>query len=129
MIIGVGTDLVRVARLEAGWRRFGARYAERILGGTEYQEFQHSPRPAHFLAKRFAAKEATAKALGTGFRGAFGLRDIVVTHDALGCPRLLLAGGAQALAERLTVHATHISLSDEEDYALAFVVLEGSCPR
>lgn len=126
MIIGVGTDLVRVARLQAGWVRFGVRYAQRILGDSEYQEFQQSPRPGHFLAKRFAAKEATAKALGTGFRGTFGLRDIVVSHDPLGCPRLLLSGGAQALAEHLGVRGTHISLSDEEDYALAFVVLEGA---
>lgn len=125
MIIGIGTDIVRVARLEAGWARFGRRYAERILGADEYQEFQESGRPGHFLAKRFAAKEAAAKALGTGFRGAFGLRDIIVAHDPLGCPRLLLEGGAQALAERLGVQATHISLSDEEDYAVAFVILEG----
>lgn len=126
MIIGVGTDIVRVGRLEAGWTRFGARYAERILGPAEYREFQDSLRPGHFLAKRFAAKEATAKALGTGFRGDFGLRDVVVTHDPLGCPKLLLVGGAHALAERLAVRATHISLSDEEDYAVAFVILEGA---
>lgn len=125
MIIGIGTDIVRVARLAAGLARFGSRYAARILGEAEYREFMVATRPAHLLAKRFAAKEATAKALGTGFQGAFGLRDIAVAHDAMGCPRLVLTGGAQALALRLCVSKAHISLSDEEDYAVAFVILEG----
>ena len=125
MIIGIGTDIVRVARLEAGLARFGRRYAERILDAVEEDEFDASARQAHFLAKRFAAKEAAAKALGTGFRGTFGLRDIRVTHDGLGCPRLVLAGGAHAHAARLGVRAMHITLSDEADYAVAFVILEG----
>ena len=125
MIVGIGTDIVRVARLEAGLARFGVRYAERILDGVEMDEFEAAARKAHFLAKRFAAKEAAAKALGTGFRGTFGLRDIRVTHDGLGCPRLVLAGGAHAHAARLGVRAMHITLSDEADYAVAFVILEG----
>ncbi len=126
MIVGIGTDIVRVARLEAGLTRFGARYACRILDVTEYGEFKVASRPGHFLAKRFAAKEAAAKALGTGFRGAFGLRDIHVAHDHLGCPRLVFAGSAYAYAARLGVKATHITISDEADYAVAFVILEGS---
>ena len=125
MILGIGTDIVQVARLKAGLARFGARYARRILDAAEYGEFETSARPEHFLAKRFAAKEAAAKALGTGFRGTFGLRDIRVTHDSLGCPRLVLAGGAHAHAARLGVRALHITLSDEADYAVAFVILEG----
>ncbi len=125
MIVGIGTDIVQVARLKAGLARFGARYAQRILDAAEYEEFKASARPGHFLAKRFAAKEAAAKALGTGFQGAFGLRDIRVTHDSLGCPRLVLAGGAHAQAARLGVQAMHVTLSDEADYAVAFVILEG----
>ncbi len=125
MIVGIGTDIVQVARLEAGWARFGARYAERILDAAEQREFETAVRKGDFLAKRFAAKEAAAKALGTGFRGAFGLRDIGIAHDALGCPRLVLTGGARALAERLGVARTHVSLSDDGGYAAAFVVLEG----
>ncbi|MHB8253622.1 MAG: holo-ACP synthase [Acidiferrobacter sp.] len=124
MIIGIGTDIVRVARLSAGLQRFGSRYAARILSAAEYREFEVAARPAHLLAKRFAAKEAAAKALGTGFRGAFSLRDIAIAHDSLGCPRLIMTGGAQALAQRLSVGETHVTLSDEEDYAVAFVVLE-----
>lgn len=126
MIIGIGTDIVRVARLEAGLARFGRRYVERILDTVEEDEFNASARQAHFLAKRFAAKEAAAKALGTGFRGAFGLRDIRVAHDALGGPRLLLHGGARARADQLGAKTVHLTLSDEAEYAVAFVILEGA---
>ncbi len=126
MIVGIGTDIVRVARLEAGLARFGVRYAERILDGVEMDEFEAAARKAHFLAKRFAAKEAAAKALGTGFRGAFGLRDIRVAHDALGCPQLVLNAGAQARAAHLGAKTVHLTLSDETDYAVAFVILEGA---
>jgi len=125
VIIGIGTDIVRVARLAKGLARFGSRYAARILSSEEYQEFLVAAHPAHLLAKRFAAKEAVAKALGTGFRGTFSLRDIAVTHDSLGRPGLLMTGGAQTLAHELQVGTTHITLSDEQDYAVAFVVLEG----
>lgn len=124
MIVGIGTDIVRVARLSAGLSRFGSRYATRILSADEYREFATTARAAHFLAKRFAAKEAAAKALGTGFRGAFALRDIMVTHTSLGQPQLVLTGGAEAHARDLKVGAIHLTLSDEEDYAVAFVVLE-----
>ncbi len=126
MIVGIGTDIVRVARLESAFARFGARYAERILGATELDEFATTARRGHFLAKRFAAKEAAAKALGTGFRGAFGLRDIVVDHDPLGGPRLVLGGGARVRAETLLVTRIHVSLSDEEEYAVALVILEAA---
>ncbi len=124
MIVGIGTDIVRVARLSAGLHRFGSRYAARILSVEEYQEFTTTARAAHFLAKRFAVKEAAAKALGTGFRGAFALRDITVAHTSLGQPQLVLTGGAEAYARTLKVGAMHVTLSDEEDYAVAFVVLE-----
>ncbi len=126
MIVGIGTDIVRVARLEVGLARFGRRYVERILDKVEAAEFDAAARQAHFLAKRFAAKEAAAKALGTGFQGAFGLRDIRVAHDTLGCPRLVLSNGARLRADQLGVTAVHLTLSDEADYAVAFVILEGA---
>ncbi len=124
MIVGIGTDIVRVARLANGLERFGVRYAQRILAREEYPEFSASPQPAPLLAKRFAAKEAAAKALGTGFDGRFGFRDIVVTHDASGCPGLVLKGGAAARAQALGVTRSYVTLSDERDYAVAFVILE-----
>ncbi len=126
MIIGVGTDIVEVARLAAGLERFGAAYAARILAPAERAAFSDSRRPAHHLAKRFAAKEALAKALGCGFRGDFGLRDIAVESDALGAPRFVLSGGAQHYAAQRGVARLHLSLTDERLYAVAFVVLEGA---
>jgi holo-[acyl-carrier protein] synthase len=125
VIIGIGTDLVRVARLEEGLARFGEAFARRILGEAEWAEFGRESRPAAFLAKRFAAKEAAAKALGTGFRGGMRLCDIVVIHEEAGRPGLRYGGIAAQRVREMGVSASHLSLSDERDYALAFVVLVG----
>ena len=125
MILGIGTDLVEVARMEAALARHGRRFAERILTEPELAGFDDDASPAHFLARRFAAKEACAKAFGTGFRDGLSLRHIGVDHDALGRPLLALTGEAAIRAARLGVGASHLSLSDDRAYALAFVVLEG----
>lgn len=124
MIIGIGTDIVKVSRLAHGHDRFGLRYAERILAPSEIVEFSCTTRPAHFLAKRFAAKEAAAKAFRTGFRGIFGLRDIAVAHDAQGGPHLVFSGEAARFARERRVGHHHLSLTDEDEYAVAFVILE-----
>jgi holo-[acyl-carrier protein] synthase len=123
MILGIGVDLVRVARVQAANDRYGERFARRILTAEELREFRGSRRPAHFLAKRFAAKEATAKALGTGFRLGLGLRDVGVGHDPLGRPYLVFSPRAAALLAARGVGESHLSLSDEQDHALAFVTL------
>lgn len=124
MIRGVGTDIVAVARMDRGWRRFGARLAERILAPSELLEFPTDPHPARFLARRFAAKEAFAKALGLGFRDGLALSQIAVVHDARHKPSLALSGCAEHQARRQGVTASWVSISDEAEYALAFVVLE-----
>ena len=131
MIHGVGTDIVRVARLAADLERYGERFARRILAPRELEEFRTTPRPAHFLAKRFAAKEAAAKALGTGFRDGLTLPQITVGHDALGRPLLEYSGRAAELCRRLGIRHSHLSLADEEDYAIAYVTLvaaQGTVP-
>jgi holo-[acyl-carrier protein] synthase len=124
MIFGIGTDIVRVARIEQDLRRFGERFAERILTADELEEFRLNPRPAHFLARRFAAKEATAKAMGTGFANGLSWRHIGVGHDAAGKPMLEFSGEAEEFLRRHGIAVTHISLADEEDHAVAFVTLE-----
>lgn len=121
MIHGIGTDIVSVARIQANLERFGARFARRILTEEELADFHHTHRPAHFLARRFAAKEAAAKALGTGFRNGLWLHHIGVAHDGAGRPLLDLRGPAQTLRRRLGVGEGYLSLSDEADYAIAFV--------
>lgn len=123
MIVGIGTDIVRIARFEALLERHGPRVAERILGAEELIEFAAAARPARFLAKRFAVKEAVAKAFGTGFRDGLSLRHIGLHHDALGRPLLSFSGRAEQLCARLGVGDTHVSVADEHDYAIAFVTL------
>lgn len=123
-IVGVGTDIVAVARMSGALERHGERFASRILAPEELADWQRRDRPAGMLAKRFAAKEAAAKALGTGIDQGVTLKSIVVRHDPLGRPTLHLARGAEARARELAVRRTHLSLSDEREFAVAFVVLE-----
>ena len=124
MIFGIGTDIVRVARMQQDLDRFGDRFAERILTDKELEEFRAVRNRAHFLARRFAAKEAAVKALGTGFSQGIHLREISVGHDALGKPLLELTGRALEFARAQGIECAHISLSDETDHAVAFVTLE-----
>lgn len=122
-VAGIGTDLVEIARLESALTRFGEHFAARILGEPELTEWRAARRSPRMLAKRFAAKEAAAKALGTGFRDGIRLCDIQVCHDELGKPLLVLEGEAARRAAELGVTGSELSLSDERQYALAFVVL------
>ena len=112
-IVGVGTDIVDVRRIAAVHARFGARFAQRILGPGEQGAFESCADPAAFLAKRFAAKEAVGKALGCGMRGGALWRRIEVGHTAAGRPRARLAAG---LAPGIDVH---LSVADERCYATA----------
>jgi len=124
MIFGIGTDIVEVSRIEDSLARFGNSFAERILNEAEWQSYMQSNTPARFLAKRFAAKEAFAKALGTGLRGPASFQNIGVTHDDLGKPVLDVAADLQALLDSKGVRYMHLSISDEKALAAAFVVLE-----
>jgi len=124
VIFGIGTDIVRVNRMQHGIDRFGDEFARRILAQQEFDEYVKISKRANFLAKRFAAKEATAKAMGLGFRNGLRLKDIAVTNDNLGKPLLKLSGYADKFACEHDIVAMNISLSDEQDYAVAFVILE-----
>ena len=123
MIFGIGTDIVRVSRIQRGLDRYGERFARRILAGQELDDFQRTLHPARFLARRFAAKEAVVKAYGTGFTRGMTFQDIVVSHDAAGKPMLLLSGRALELQQEMGIGETFISISDEQEYAVAFVTL------
>ena len=123
MIFGVGADIVRVARMEENLRRFGDKFAPRILTCNELADFQKSAQPAHFLARRFAAKEAAAKAIGTGFSGGLSLKDIGVAHDEKGRPLLEYHGRAVELIRELNIGQGYLSIADEQDHAVAFVTL------
>ena len=123
MIFGIGTDIVSISRTQSALDRFGERFAAKILSDTELEIFKQSMMPANHLAKRFAAKEAAVKALGLGFREGISMKHIQVHNDELGKPYLEFHGRAAELALELGVGDGYISISDEKDYALAFVTL------
>jgi len=125
VIHGVGTDIVKVARLGDALTRHGVRFAARILDESERPAFEAARDPARLLAKRFAAKEAFGKALGTGVAAPATLHAVRVGHDALGKP---LFEYSPALADYMRARGlnAHLSLSDEVDYVVAFAVIEKS---
>jgi holo-[acyl-carrier protein] synthase len=128
MIHGIGTDLLDAERIRHGLARFGEHYADRILAPAEHAGYYASQDPARFLAKCFAAKEAFAKAAGTGLRAPVALRNIAVLRDAQGKPLIECAPELDAWLAARGITAHHVSLSDEGDFVLAFVVLEQSAP-
>jgi len=124
MIYGIGTDIVEVSRIEDSLTRFGDAFAQRLLNEQEWLDYSLSTTKARFLAKRFAAKEAFAKALGTGIRSPATFENIGVGHDDLGKPVLDLAPALQDFLHANGIGFQHLSISDEKALAAAFVVLE-----
>jgi holo-[acyl-carrier protein] synthase len=125
MIVGIGTDLVEIPRIERALARFGERFARKILVPREYERFARHATPAAYLAKRFAAKEAFSKAIGTGIRSPVSWQNIAVVNHASGRPYLEFATRLEELVRRRGVHSVHVSLTDERGMAAAFVILEG----
>ncbi len=123
MIYGIGTDIVHINRMRDDLDRYGDKFARRILTDAEFAEFQGKSNQAAFLAKRFAAKEATAKAMGTGFSQGLSLHHIGVEHDKAGKPVLEFSGVAEKFLQEKQIKQTHLSLADEREYAVAFVTL------
>lgn len=124
MIFGVGTDIVSVPRIAAAWRRFDHRFAERILTPHELALFADTRDGVRFLARRFAAKEAIAKALGTGFAHGISPRLLGVVSDAWGKPQVALEPAAAVVAARLGAGAGFVSIADEVEIVTAFAVFE-----
>ena len=125
MILGIGTDLVEIGRIELALERWGDRFARKVLVPRELARFAEHRKPAAYLAKRFAAKEAFSKAMGTGIRAPVNWQAIGVVNHASGRPYLELAAPLAALVERRGIRSVHVSLTDERGMAAAFVVLEG----
>ncbi len=124
MIHGIGTDLLDAGRIRDGLTRFGEHYADRLLAPAEHAGYYASRDPARYLAKCFAAKEAFAKATGTGLRAPVTLRNIAVLRDVRGKPHIECAPELAAWLAARGVTAHHVSLSDEGDLVLAYVILE-----
>jgi holo-[acyl-carrier protein] synthase len=123
MIFGIGTDIVQISRIQENIDRYGERFVRRVLTHDELDEYRRTIHPAHFVARRFAVKEAVAKAFGTGFTSGLTLRHIGVGHDARGRPLLKLNDRARELCRELGVGDGHVSVADEREYAVAFVTL------
>ena len=128
MILGVGADLSDIRRIQKSLDRFGDRFKDRCFTPLERARSDRKPQPAWSYAKRFAAKEACAKALGTGIRADVYWRDMGVANLPSGQPTMKLTGNAATHLARLTPPGhearIHLTLSDEHPYALAFVVIE-----
>ena len=123
-VFGIGTDIVDVSRIVRALQKHPERFAEKILAAEEFLEFSASTQKARFLAKRFAAKEAASKALGTGMRHGVWFTDFCVSHSESGQPLLQCRGRAGKLQADYQIQSSHLSLSDESDYVVAFVVME-----
>lgn len=132
MIYGVGTDIVQVARMRAVLARSGERFARKVLGSQEFAEFalrraSSEERALHYLANRYAVKEAFCKALGTGFRAPMSWHGLQTINTENGRPQAHYAGALQAYMQEHALRA-HVAISDEVEYALAFVTLEQLLP-
>jgi len=128
MILGIGTDLCEIRRIEQALERFGERFARRILVESELAVFQRRRLKAAYLAKRFAAKEAFSKALGTGIHFPVNWHNVWVVNDRSGKPLLEFSKPLAELLERRGIEKVHVSLTDEIGMACAFVIAEGDGP-
>ncbi len=122
-VVGLGTDIIQIARLEVQIQK-SDRLAQRILTESEMQRFREHKFAVRFLAKRFAAKEAAVKALGTGIGNGISWQQIEVNNHATGQPYLEFSGYFAETCENRNINSSFVSISDEQDYAVATVILE-----
>jgi len=123
-IAGIGVDRIRIARVRRALERHGERFVARVFTEAETAQARRKGNPARRHAMLFAAKEAVAKALGTGFRQGVAPRHIETLHEAGGRPVVRLHGGAAEAAARLGVARVHVSLTDDDGVAMAFAIAE-----
>jgi holo-[acyl-carrier protein] synthase len=122
-VVGIGTDLLDSRRIEQAYRRRGERLISRFLTPAEQQVWQQRGQSLNYLAKRFAAKEALAKALGTGIAKGVGFQQLEILNDEHGAPQVVLYGAARQRMQQLGGRQALISLSDEGDWIQAFAVI------
>ncbi len=123
MIFGVGTDICELVRVQQTYDRFGEHFVGRLLMDEERALFNPEKRPARFLAMRFAAKEATVKAMGTGFAHGMWIRDVGVVNNDWGRPEIIFSARGRAMCEKLGIGDAHVSLSDDAGLIVAFAVV------
>jgi holo-[acyl-carrier protein] synthase len=123
MIFGIGTDIVEISRISKAIES-SERFASRILTSFEMAEYSQSKDKARYVAKKFAAKEALVKAMGTGIGNGISWQMAQIVHDANGRPLIVVFDAIEAFFKQHKVNAWHISISDEVAYAAATVILE-----
>ena len=123
MVLGVGTDIVQLSRVESIWQRFGSRFADRLLLAQERELFDVSKRPVRFLSMRFAIKEAVVKAMGTGFAHGMWIRDVGMVPNDWGQPQIIYSARGQRMCKQLGIGEGHVSVTDEAGLVVAVVVL------
>lgn len=125
MIVGIGTDIVSIERIQGVLDRHGERFVKRVLTPAERPRFERTKLKANHLAKRWAAKEAFSKAIGTGIHAPFTWQSITVGRDAKGKPLVIPNSAMESHLQSMGVTRAHVSLTDDAGVAVAFVVLEG----
>ncbi|MCL1141431.1 holo-ACP synthase [Shewanella gaetbuli] len=123
-IVGIGTDIVEIARIKAQQQRLGDKLACRVLTEAELNSYRQAKFPERFLAKRFAAKEAAAKALGTGIGRGVSFQHIHISNNDNGAPCISFTDGALERLQQLNGKKGFISIADEQHYAVANVIIE-----
>ena len=123
MIFGIGTDIIRLDRIEATLARFGEHFVRRLLLPEELAAYRKYRRKARFLAMRFAGKEAVVKALGTGFAHGMWIRDVGIVQNDWGKPEVIYSERGRALCERLAEGQGHVTLTDDPCLIVAVAVL------
>jgi holo-[acyl-carrier protein] synthase len=123
VIFGIGTDVLKVERIERTYARFGDHFARRLLLDEERRLFATAKRPVRFLAMRFAAKEAIVKAMGTGFANGVWVRDVGMVPNALGQPQVIFSARGRAVCRKLGIGDGFLTLSDEDGLVVAVAVL------
>lgn len=124
MIVGIGIDLVEKARIDDLHERYGDQFVRRVLNAGELEQFSHSTRKGWFLANRFAAKEAIAKALGTGLRHPVTLHSVGIESTENGRPEFRFSGTLKAYLDSRQIGSAHLSITHEKGLVCAVVVLE-----
>jgi len=123
MIYGIGTDLVELSRVQETYDRFGQHFVDRLLLDEERELFENNKWPVRFLAMRFAAKEATVKAMGTGFAHGVWIRDIGIVNSDWGRPEIIWSERGRAKCDELGIGEGHVSLTDDAGLIQAFAIV------
>ena len=123
MIFGIGADIVEIARVKSTFDRFGEHFVDRLLMDEERVLYEKTKQPVRFLAMRFAGKEATVKAMGTGFANGMWMRDVGIVSDPRGRPLIIWSRRGQKVCEELGIDGGHVTLTDDAGLIVSFAIV------